>query len=115
MSELTCRLIASIPEGTPLNRVLAKHKEHCLRCQADDARSSGVSRELAGLSGQTLSAPEGLATNVLSRLPAQDGSDPRRPLVVRVAVRWSATALVILATAIAVVAGILSRSKRSRS
>lgn len=115
MSDLTCRLIAAIPDDTPLNRVLRKHRDRCLRCQADDARVSGVSRDLSSLGEETFRAPEGLATNVMTRLGAQDGSDPRRPLVTRLVVRWATTGIVLIASAVAVAAGIASRLRRSGS
>lgn len=111
---LTCRLIAVLPGDVPLNRVLARHRDRCLRCQSVDARTSGVARELSTLSGETLRAPDGLATTVMTRLGSQDGADPRRVLVIRVAVRWSATALVLLATAAAIAASIVSRMRRGR-
>lgn len=114
MSDLTCRLIAAIPDDMPLNRVLARHRDHCLRCQADDARISGVSRELSTLGGETLRAPAGLATTVMTRLGAQDGADPRRPVAQRVAMRWATAAVIVLATAAAVAAGIISRARHGR-
>ena len=45
MSDLTCRLIAALPNDMPLNRVLRRHRDRCLRCQADDARVVGVTRD----------------------------------------------------------------------
>lgn len=114
MSDLACRLIATIPDGVPLNRVLARHRDHCLRCQAEGARTTGVTRELSTLGDETLHAPDGLATTVMTRLGLQDGADPRRPVVVRVAVRWGATALVMIATAAAIAAGIVARTRRAR-
>jgi len=60
-------------------------------------------------------APEGLASTVITRLGPQDGSDPRRPIVIQVVVRWAATALVLLATAVAVGAAVAARMRRSRS
>ena len=112
MTSLTCRLIASLPEGAPLNRVLRRHKEHCLRCQAADARTVGVSRRLSTLGGEVVPAPDGLATSVMTRLGPQDGADPRRPIVVRVAVRWAAAALVLLASVAAVAAAFTTRIRR---
>ncbi|MEK7251909.1 MAG: hypothetical protein AAB198_01460 [Actinomycetota bacterium] len=114
MSELTCRLIAAIPDGTPLNRVLSKHRDRCLRCQADDARVNGVTRQLSTLGDEVVVAPAGLASTVMTRLGPQDGADPRRPIVVRVIVRWAATALVLLATAVAVGAAFSSRMHRKK-
>lgn len=112
MSELTCRLITAIPDGMPLNRVLSRHRERCLRCQADDARVTGVTRELSTLGQEVVPAPAGLATTVITRLPRQDGADPRRPIVIEFAVRWAAAALVVLATAVAIGAAVSSRMRR---
>jgi len=109
MSAVICRLVSMVPSDMPLNRVLEAHRDQCLRCQADVARSSGVARELSSLGGATLRAPEGLASVVMSRLPAQDGSDPRRPLVVRLAVRYSVAAVIGVATVAALIARTLSR------
>jgi hypothetical protein len=115
MSELTCRLIAAIPGDMPLNRVLSRHRDRCLRCQADDARVSGVTRQLSTLGGEVVKAPEGLASTVMTSLGPQDGADPRRPILIRVVVRWAATVLVLLATAVAVGAAVASRMRRSRT
>ncbi|MBI5158310.1 MAG: hypothetical protein HZA58_09940 [Acidimicrobiia bacterium] len=115
MSELTCRLIAAIPDGMPLNRVLRRHRDRCLRCQADDARVTGVSRQLSTLGEEVVKAPEGLASHVITRLGPQDGADPRRPIVIRVVLRWAATALVLLATAVAVGAAVAARMRRTRA
>lgn len=112
MSALTCRLIAALPEEMPLNRVLSTHRERCLRCQADDARVTGVTRELSTLGQEVVPAPAGLATTVITRLGPQDGADPRRPIVIRLVVRWAATALVVLATAVAIGAAVASRIHR---
>jgi hypothetical protein len=115
VSELTCRLIEALPESTPLNRVLRRHKEHCLRCQAADARTVGVTRKLSHLGGEVIAAPDGLATTVMTRLGPQDGSDPRRRIVVRVVMRWAATALVLLASAAAIAAALTVRLRRRGS
>jgi hypothetical protein len=109
MSSLICRLVSTIPADMPLNHVLEAHRETCLRCQADVARSSGMSRDLSSIGDETLTAPDGLATTVMSRLPAQDGSDPRRPMVVRIAVRYSVAAAIALATAAALIARALAK------
>ena len=114
MSSITCRLVSMIPSDMPLNRVLQAHRDQCPACQADLAGSSGVARELSTLGGETLRAPDGLATTVMSRLGAQDGSDPRRPLVVRLAIKYSAIAVIGLATVAAVVAGVVSSRSRGR-
>lgn len=113
MNSVICRLVEKVPSDMPLNRVLEAHREQCLRCQADTARSAGVSRELSTMGGETLRAPDGLATVVMSRLPAQDGSNPRRPLVVRIAVRYSVAAVIAVATVAAVIARALSRQSRA--
>lgn len=114
MSELTCRLIAAIPDEMPLNKVLRRHRDRCLRCQADDVRGSGVSRQLSTLGEEMVKAPEGLASDVITRLGPQDGADPRRPIVTQVVLRWAATALVLLATAVAVGAAVAGRVHRRR-
>jgi hypothetical protein len=109
MTSLICRLVSTVPADIPLNRVLEAHRQTCLRCQADAARSTGMSRELSSIGNETLVAPDGLATSVMSRLPAQDGSDPRRPLVVRIAVRYSVAAVIGVATVAALIARAMSR------
>jgi anti-sigma factor RsiW len=109
MSNVICRLVSMVPADMPLNRVLEAHRDQCPRCQADVAHSTGMSRELSAMGGETLRAPEGLATTVMSRLPEQDGSDPRRPLVVRIAVRYSVAAVIGVATVAALMAKALSR------
>ena len=114
MSELTCRLIAAIPNDMPLNRTLNRHRDRCLRCQADDARVTGVSRQLSTLGDEVVKAPAGLASTVITRLGPQDGADPRRPIVIQVMLRWAATALVLLATAVAVGAAVATRMRRTR-
>jgi hypothetical protein len=115
VSELTCRLIAAIPNDMPLNRVLSRHRDRCLRCQADDARVTGVSRQLSTLGDEVVKAPAGLASTVITRLGPQDGADPRRPIVMQVMLRWAATALVVLATAVAVGAALATRMRRTRT
>lgn len=113
MSSITCRLVSMIPPDMPLNRVLQAHRDQCTTCRNDLAGSTGVSRRLSTLGGETLRAPDGLATSVMSRLGEQDGVDPRRPLVVRLAVKYSAVAVVGLATVAALIAGVISRRIRS--
>jgi hypothetical protein len=112
MSSITCRLVAMIPPDVPLNRVLQAHRAQCPTCRADLAGSTGVSRELSTMSRETLRAPDGLATTVMSRLGEQDGADPRRSLVVQLAVKYSAVAIIGLATVAAMIAGVLSRRSR---
>jgi hypothetical protein len=99
----------------PLNRVLSRHRDRCLRCQADDARVTGVSRQLSTLGDEVVKAPAGLASTVITRLGPQDGADPRRPIVMQVMLRWAATALVLLATAVAVGAAVATRMRRTRT
>lgn len=109
---ITCRLIAATPPDRPLNRVLARHLDGCPVCRETTRRTSGLARGLHDLGGETLSAPEGLASTVMTRLGHQDGSDPRRPLVTRLAVRYSAAGIVGLATVTALLARLLSRRRR---
>lgn len=111
MSSLICRLVSTVPPDMPLNRVLRAHRETCLRCQSDFARSTGMSRDLSSIGDETMIAPDGLATAVMSRLPAQDGSDPRRPLVVRIAVRYSVAGVIGVATVAALIARAISRRR----
>ena len=43
MSRIVCRLSQWLPDNTPLlGRVFDRHRETCLRCQADAARLRGV-------------------------------------------------------------------------
>ena len=113
MNSITCRLVSMIPGDMPLNRVLQAHRDQCVTCQADVVRSTGVSRELSTLGGETLRAPDGLATTVMSRLGRQDGTDPRHPLVVGLAIKYSAVAVVGLATVAALIARVVSRRSRA--
>lgn len=103
MSRIICRIANAIPDGSRLETLFDGHREHCLRCQADAARLRGVSRDLGGLEGEMLPAPGGLHTQVMARLPVQDASDPRRPLVVRVIARWVTGIGVAVATLAAIV------------
>lgn len=112
MRGITCRVIAAMPPDAELNRVLARHRDQCPRCRAATALSGGVSRELQSLGLETVAAPEGMTATIMTRLGSQDGSDPRRPLVARLAIRWSAAGLIGLATVAAVGARIFSRRKR---
>ena len=112
MSPITCRLVSMIPPDMPLNRVLQAHRDQCSNCRTDVVRSTGVSRDLSTLGTETLRAPEGLATTVMSRLGEQDGTDPRQTLVVRLAVKYSAVAVIGLVTVAALIAGVISRRTR---
>lgn len=109
---ITCRLIAAMPPDRPLNRVLARHCDQCPTCRETLRRSSGVARGLQDLGSETLPAPEGMAAVVMTRLGHQDGSDPRRPLVKRLAIRYSATGIVGLATVAALAARLVSRRRK---
>jgi hypothetical protein len=110
---ITCRLIAAMPQDRPLNRVLARHCDQCPTCRETVRRSSGVAQGLQDLGSETLPAPEGMASTVMTRLGRQDGSDPRRPIVRRLAVRYSTAGLVGLATLAALAARLLARRRRS--
>ena len=113
MTSVTCKLISLIPPDVSLNRVLRKHREHCLKCLADQARSSGVVRELSYMGAETLTAPAGLTPRVMTRLGPQDGADPRRPLVKRIVVRYSAAAVAAVATVAALMARLFFRKGRA--
>lgn len=112
MKGLTCRMISALPPDAPLTGVLRRHRSSCPRCRTEAVESSGLAQELAGMGEETVSAPEGLASGVMIRLGAQDGADPRRPLLVRVALRWGAVGLVAVATLVALIAGLWSRLRR---
>jgi hypothetical protein len=109
---ITCRLIAAMPPDRPLNRVLARHRDQCSICREAAVHSTGVARVLQDLGDETIPAPEGMAATVMTRLGHQDGSDPRRPMVRRIAIRYSAAGLVGLATVTALLARLLSRRRR---
>jgi anti-sigma factor RsiW len=112
MSRIICRLSSWLPESTPLlSRVFDRHRETCLRCQADVARLRGVSRDLSVLEDEVVPAPGGLHTQVMATLPEQDAADPRRPLVVRLVARWVTGIGVAVATLVA----IITRQARKRA
>lgn len=111
MSSIKCRLAAAIPEGAPFGKLLDRHRETCLQCQAESVRLRGVARDLGGLEEEVISAPGGLHAEVMATLPRQDASDPRRPLLVRVAARYAAA----IGVAVATLAAILGRKTRRRS
>lgn len=103
MSLIVCRLSSWLPDSTPLlSSVFDRHRERCLRCQADAARLRGVSRDLSVLEGELVHAPSGLHTSVMATLPRQDAADPRRPLVVRLVARWVTGISVAVATLVAI-------------
>jgi len=110
MTGLICRFADSLPDDGWLSRRFDGHRTRCQRCQADAAGLRGVSRDLGGLEEEVLTAPGGLHTQVMSRLPVQDASDPRRPLVMRVVARYVAG----VGVAVATLAAILSRLVRRR-
>lgn len=112
MRRLPCRVIAAMPPDRPLNRVLERHRAGCDRCRGLERASKGMAQRLSDLGGETLPAPEGFATRVMSYIGEQDGADPRRPLVKRAAARYSAAGLIGIATIVALVARLLSRRRR---
>lgn len=103
MSPLICRIANALPEHGLLSRMFDRHRDSCLKCQADAARLRGVSRDLGGLEQEVYRAPGGLHTQVMATLPHQDASDPRRPVVVRVAARYAAGVGVAVATLAAII------------
>ena len=112
MSRIVCRLSQWLPDATPLlGRVFDRHRETCLRCQADAARLRGVSRDLSVLEGEVVSAPGGLHTQVMATLPIQDAADPRRPLVMRIVARW----VTAIGVAVATLVAIITRQARRRA
>ena len=104
---LRCRLAAVVP-----GRWVRRHAGHCLRCQAQVARSRALERDLRALRDDMVPAPPGLAVAILDRLPPQDSLLPRRVLVVQRVVRQATAAAVAAATGAAVAAGLLRRRKR---
>ena len=110
MRWLVCRLSSWLPNNTPLlARVFDRHRETCLRCQADAARLRGVSRDLGVLEDEVVPAPGGLHTEVMATLPRQDAANPRRPQIIRLVARWAAALGVAIATLAAVVGKKLRR------
>jgi hypothetical protein len=112
MRRIPCRVIAAMPPDRPLNRILERHRAGCERCQQASRSTAGMARQLGDMGTETISAPEGFATRVMTYIGEQDGSDPRRPLVKRAAARYSAAGLIGLATIVALVARLLSRRRR---
>jgi anti-sigma factor RsiW len=88
-----------------------RHREVCLRCQAEAAQLRSVSRDIGGLDDEVVRAPGGFHTQVMATLPQQDASDPRRPLVMRLVVRRAVVAVVV---AVAMLAAILGRRVRRK-
>jgi len=110
VSSFTCRVANAVPDNSRLTTLFDRHREHCLRCQADAARLRGVSRELGGLEGEVLPAPGGLHTHVMATLPPQDASNPRRPLLARVIARW----VTGIGVAVATLAAIVGRRRKAQ-
>ncbi len=111
MSRIICKIANAIPDSSRLTFLFDRHREQCLRCQADAARLRGVSRDLSGLEGEMLAAPGGLHTQVMATLPAQDASNPRRPLLMRVVARWATG----IGVAVATLAAIIGRKSRHKT
>lgn len=109
MTQVRCRA-ARLAPFSPQAR---SHRASCLRCQASDARSRLVDRELAAMGREVVPAPRQLASAVVDRLGTQDAIDPRRPLVARLAARYAAMAGVGVATAAALISGIIRRRSRA--
>ena len=113
MSALMCRVTRAVPDGLGPRWWIDRHRDACLRCQAAVARERGIGRELAVLSQEVLPAPATLVPRVMARIGVQDASDPRRPLVARLAARYAAAAGVAVATGVAVFGGALRRRSRA--
>lgn len=112
MSRVVCRLSSWLPDNTPLlSRVFDRHRETCLVCQADAARLRGVSRDLGSLDDEVVEAPGGFHARVMAALPTQDSANPRRPVLIRMAIRYVVVAIGI---AVAALAAILSRQVKRR-
>lgn len=109
MTTIACRLANAVPDNGLLSKLFDRHRDACLRCQAEAARLRTVARDLGGLEGEVYRAPGGLHTEVMATLPKQDASDPRRPLVIRVAARYAAG----LGVAVATLAAILGRKRKA--
>jgi anti-sigma factor RsiW len=107
---LRCRINRWLPAR--LDRLALAHTASCLRCQAREARSRMIRRELAALAGELLPAPSHLAAAVLARLGEQGAVDPRRRPLVRLVARHAATAGVAAAATAAVLTGLARRRSR---
>ncbi len=112
MSEVRCRVVSWWPQGWP-TEFAHRHREHCLRCQADKVRSRSLERALASLRGEMVTAPSYLHAAAMARLGTQDAADPRRRLAARVAARYAAAAGVTAATAVALLTGLARRRSRA--
>lgn len=110
MSRIVCRLSSWLPDNTPLlSHVFDRHRERCLRCQADAVRLRGVSRDLGILEDEVMHAPGGLHTQVMATLPRQDAANPRRPLLMRIVARYVAGIGVAMATLVAIITRVWRR------
>lgn len=113
MTRIVCRLSSWLPDSTPvLSRLFDRHRETCLRCQADSARLLGVSRDLGALDDEVVEAPGGFHARVMAALPTQDAADPRRPVMIRVAIRY---VLVAIGIAVAALAAFVGRQVKRRT
>ena len=65
-------------------RLLGRHTDSCLRCQADIAVENRITRALASTEDHLMPAPAGLVAAAMSRLDAVDPPppDPQVPKVV---------------------------------
>lgn len=64
------RLFAVDQKAT--GRLLARHADHCLRCQAEGAIEDRIHRMLAGMKGNLMAAPSGLMPSVMGDLHMAD-------------------------------------------
>lgn len=102
------RLVCRIAGFWPRRRVpaaIVEHREHCLRCQAEDSRKRGLSREIAALRTEVVPASPTLHTAVMARLGAQDLANPRRRLLAGLAARYAAAGVTAATAAAAVLTG----------
>jgi hypothetical protein len=113
MIGLRCRVASWWPEGIWPLGLRDRHREHCLRCQAEQVRGRALERVLVSMSDETVAAPAFLHAATVARLGTQDAADPRRQLVARVAARYAAAAGVTAATAVALLSGLARRRSRA--
>ena len=99
---LVCRISSIAPE-----MLSGRHRDHCLRCQAEAVRRRSLLRELGELRKEIVPAPAGLHEAVMSGLRKQDARAPRRVIVLQMAARHAAAAGVTAATAVALATGVL--------
>lgn len=110
MKYLRCRLNRWLPAR--LGELARAHTTSCLRCQAAEARSRMIRREMAALAGEILTAPPHLAAAVLARLGDQGAPDPVRRAIGRYAARYAAAGGVVVAAVVAFVTGMARRRSR---